>query len=54
MANLRREDMGATVRGLSAALGRPAHTIQTSLCEYDKYVRWYNNPGEMRLRRAKK
>ena len=43
------EDSEATVASLAVRIGRPAHTIQTSLCEYDKYVRWYN--GEAIRRR---
>ena len=44
------EDKGATVKSLAVLLGRPAHSIQTSLCEYDKYVRW-SSGGKMRLRK---
>ena len=36
------EDKGATIASLAVNLGRPAHTVQTSLCAYDKYVRWSN------------
>ena len=43
MKHVRRwECPDATVKGLAETLGRPAHTIQTSLCEFDKYTRWSN------------
>ena len=45
------EDRGATATWLAVMLGRPAHSIQTSLCEYDKYVRW-SSGGKMRLRKG--
>ena len=44
------ENDGASIASLAVLLGRPAHTIQTSLCEYDKYVRW-SSGGKMRLRK---
>ena len=43
------EDATASIKSLAANLGRPAHTIQTSLCEFDKYVRW-SNGAPMRRR----
>ena len=42
---------GATVASLAKMFGRPAHSIQTSLCEYDKYRRWTAKPETMRKRR---
>ena len=43
LAHVRRwEDPRATIESLANQLGRPAHTIQTSLCAYDKYIRWTN------------
>jgi len=51
MRHVRRwEDAAATVASLAVRVGRPAHTIQTSLCEYDKYVRWWNGEPIRRRR----
>jgi len=44
------EDKGATVKSLAVLLGDPAHRIQTSMCEYDKYLRW-SSGAKMRLRK---
>ena len=49
---IRREIPDATVASLAQTFGRPAHSIQTSLCEYDKYRRWSNDPAKMRKRRV--
>ena len=48
---VRRQIPGATVASLAQTFGRPAHSIQTSLCEYDKYRRWTAAPWTMRKRR---
>ena len=37
---VQQEQPGATVRDLAIALERPAHSIQTGLCAYDKYRRY--------------
>ena len=37
---VRQSQPGTTVKSLARELGKPAHSIQTSLCEYDKYRRW--------------
>ena len=37
---MRQEQPEATVRSLAEALGRPAHSVQTGLCAYDKYRRY--------------
>ena len=34
----------ATVASLAQMFGRPAHSIQTSLCQDDKYRRWTASP----------
>ena len=47
---VKREMPGATVASLAQMFGRPAHSIQTSLCEYDKYQRWTADPKKMRKR----
>ena len=38
----RSEDPAATIRSLAAATRRAPHEVQTSLCEYNKYVKWWN------------
>ena len=38
------EDASATIASLSRAIGRPTHSIQTALCNYDKFVR-KSQPG---------
>ena len=42
----------ASVASLAQRYGRPAHSIQTSLCEYDKYRRWTADPDTMRKRQS--
>ena len=36
------EDAEATVQSLVGETGRLSHEVQTSLCEYNKYVKWWN------------
>ena len=36
------EDPDATVKTLAEQTGRESHEVQTSLCEYNKYVKWWN------------
>ena len=36
------EDPRATVKSLSEQSGREPHEVQTSLCEYNKYTKWWN------------
>ena len=48
---VRHEFPDATVASLAQMFDRPAHSIQISLCEYDKYRRWTANPKTMRKRR---
>ena len=36
------EDQEATVKSLAQKTGRQPHEIQTSLCEFSKYTRWFN------------
>ena len=44
------EDSGATVRSLAAATGRAPHEVQTSLCEYNKYVKWWSGADNYKPR----
>ena len=36
------QDPRATVKSLSEQSGREPHEVQTSLCEYNKYTKWWN------------
>ena len=36
------EDPDATAKTLAERTGREPHEVQTSLCEYNKYVKWWN------------
>ncbi len=43
LAHVRRwEDKQATIKSLAEKIGREPHEVQTSLCEYNKYVKWWN------------
>ena len=44
------ENPAATVQTLAVQTGRQAHEIQTSLCEYNKYVKWWNGQDEPKPR----
>ena len=46
----RLEDSEATIKSLAQKTGRKAHEVQTSLCEYNKYVKWYNGAEEYKPR----
>ena len=48
------EDSTATIQSLSRATGRAGHEVQTTLCEYDKYVSWSKGLRPMRRRRLAK
>ena len=45
------EDPGASMSSLAKQCGRPCHSIQTSLCEFEKFVSWSNGLHAARKRR---
>ena len=44
------EDPDATVKTLAEQTGREPHEVQTSLCEYNKYVKWWNGAESHKAR----
>ena len=44
------ERKAATVQSLANETGRQPHEIQTSLCEYNKHVKWWNGQQEPKAR----
>ena len=44
------ENSEATVESLAEETGREPHEVQTSLCEYNKYVKWWNGQEEPKPR----
>jgi len=43
-------DPNATIEKLAAELGVPARHVQTALCEYNKYVKWFSGVDKIRPR----
>ncbi len=39
-----------TIKSLAEATGREPHEVQTSLCEYNKYVKWWNGSANYKPR----
>ena len=44
------ENAEATVESLAKETGRQPHKVQTSLCECNKYVKWWNGQEEPKPR----
>ena len=44
------EDKKATIKSLAEQTGREPHEVQTSLCEYNKYVKWWNGAEKYKPR----
>ena len=40
-----------TIKSLAEATGREPHEVQTSLCEYNKYVKWWNGSANYKPRK---
>jgi len=44
------QDPNATIEELAKELGVPARHVQTALCEYNKYVKWFSGVDKIRPR----